>query len=147
MKFKVLIQAEAGSKQRQKYNEKTLEWKGNVEIPEPSPFPYGFILATTGSDGGNLDCFVVTTEALRVGQLVECEAIGLMEQFEGDELEHKILARLPGTEFEVTANLCETLTQFTYKLFERFKNVRVQVGQFLGRDQAEAQIVACRDKS
>ena len=147
MKFNVFIQIEAGSNQRHFHNEKTLEWKGTVEVSRRYPFPYGFVIGTTSADGGNLDCFVITKKPLQAGQIVECEAIGLMEQFEDKELDHKVLARLLSDEIEIDSNVRETLTEFTYRLFEHFEGTQVRVGKFLEGEHAEALIVACRDNA
>jgi inorganic pyrophosphatase len=143
--MKIFIQCEAGSKQKHFHDEKTLKWKHSVEVPAPYPYPYGFILGTTSEDGGNVDCFVITKQSLQVGQIVTCEPIGLMEQFEVEEIDHKVLARPIGEKTEIDAGVRETLTGFVYRMFEPFKDFPIRVGRFLGREQAEAHIAACWD--
>jgi inorganic pyrophosphatase len=143
--MKTFIQCEAGSKLKHYHDEKTLEWQRSIEVSTPYPYPYGFIIDTTSEDGGNVDCFVITKRPLRMGQVVTCEPIGLMEQFEGEEIDHKVLARLIDEETEVDAGIQETLTEFVYRLFGHVEEHPVRVGQFLGRDIAEAHIAACQD--
>lgn len=101
--MKVFIENEAGSNQKNFYNEKTLEYKKTVTVSRKYPYPYGFILDTTSGDGDNLDCFIITDKELRSGQVVECEPVGLMEQIETawgkskggiEEEDHNVLAIL-----------------------------------------------------
>ena len=80
--MKVFIENEAGSDQKNLYNEKTLKYKKTVTVSKKYPYPYGFIIDTTSGDGDNLDVFVVTNKKLNRGQIVECDPIGLMEQIE-----------------------------------------------------------------
>ena len=80
--MKVFIENEAGSDQKNLYNEKTLEYKKTVTVSRKYPYPYGFILDTTSGDGDNLDCFIITERKVKTGQIIECEPIGLMEQIE-----------------------------------------------------------------
>jgi inorganic pyrophosphatase len=40
------------------------------------------VIGTDSGDGGNVDCYVITNRTLKTGQIVECDPIGLMEQFE-----------------------------------------------------------------
>lgn len=88
--MRVFIENEAGSYVKHFHNEKTLEPKGNATVSRPYPFPYGFILNTTAADGDNVDCFVLTQQALHTGQIVQCEAIALMEQIEDGDEDHKV---------------------------------------------------------
>src|SRR5207244_1823392 len=79
---KVFIQNEAGSNRKNCHDEKTLEYRETRIVSRPYPYPYGFILGTNANDGCNLDVFVITKRSLTTGSILECEAIGLMEQFE-----------------------------------------------------------------
>mgnify|MGYP001570857230 CR=1 FL=1 len=66
--MKAFIENEAGSNQKNIYNEKTLEYKKTVTVSRKYPYPYGFILDTTSGDGDNLDVFVLTEKKLKSGQ-------------------------------------------------------------------------------
>ena len=101
MTLRVFIQNEAGSNRKHPHNEKTLEWKGVVEVSRRYPFPYGFVIDTTAADGCNVDCYVITDEPLHTGQVVECEIAGLMEQIEDEQEDHNVLATLPGASTEI----------------------------------------------
>ena len=70
--MKVFIENEAGSNQKNLYNEKTLEYRKTVGVSRKYPYPYGFILETTSGDGDNLDCFILTEKKLKTGSIVNC---------------------------------------------------------------------------
>src|SRR5262245_12786211 len=103
MRVTVFIQNEAGSNQKHYHDEKTLAWKRTATVSRSYPFPYGFVVGTTTDDGCNVDCFVITPQRLKTGQLVECEVIGLMEQIEDGREDHNVLAGLAGENANVDA--------------------------------------------
>ncbi len=94
--MKVFIENEAGSFIKHIYDEKMLELKATTRVSRAYPLPYGFVLNTSAEDGDNVDCFVLTTMPLRTGAIVDCSVIGLMEQVEDGEVDHKILAAVRG---------------------------------------------------
>jgi inorganic pyrophosphatase len=145
MNIRVFIQNEAGSNRKHYHDEKTLEWKRVEELPRHYPYAYGFVVGTTGDDGCNVDCYVITEESLKSGALVECEVAGLMEQFEEAEEDHKVLATLPGASIEVSPAIRERLTEFVYSVFEQLGDTRVVVGRFLGPVAAATYVTARRD--
>ena len=136
MIIRVCVQVEAGSRDKHRYNEKTLDYKGTSRVSQPYPYPYGFILGTSGADGDNVDCYLITHERLQTGTIVECEPIGLLEQEEDGEIDHKVLAAMPGQEVEVGQALEQELRDFIYAVFRSFPDVRVYVGDILPREAA-----------
>jgi inorganic pyrophosphatase len=92
---KVFIQNEAGSFVKHVHNEKTLDLRGKSKLSRPYPFPYGFILHTSADDCLNVDCYVLTGQPLRTGQIVECEPIALMDQIEDGQEDHNVPAVIP----------------------------------------------------
>lgn len=152
--MKVFIENEAGSNQKNLYNEKTLEYHKTVTVSREYPYPYGFILDTTSGDGDNLDCFVLTKQKLEPGKIYDCEPIGLMEQTESSwtpdqqevmEQDHNILACVAGEVCEVTEEVKETLTKFVSHVFDHIEGKKVQVGEFLPKEAAEAEIEKTKD--
>ena len=117
MTIQVFIQNEAGSDQKNYHDEKTLAWKRVATVSCPYPFAYGFVMGTSAEDGGNVDCFVLTDQALRTGQIVDCDAIGLMEQFEDGQADHNVLARLVGSGTVVDASVRARLADFVKSVF------------------------------
>lgn len=143
--IKVCIEVEAGSCDRHRYNEKTLEYTGTRRISRPYPYPYGFILGTSAADGDNVDCYLITNDHLHAGTVVECEPIGLLEQDEDGEVDHKVLAAMPGQDVEVGQGLLQELRDFIYAMFAQFPDVCVCVGRLLPREAALHHIQACRE--
>lgn len=133
----VLIQTAGGTSERRVYDERTLKYKGTRQfnIPTPYPYPYGFILGTYSDDGGCVDCYVITRAPLEAGSIIECEPMGLLEQHEGEEIDHKILAVLPGENLELNQDIVEILRSFIYASFANFIS-GIKVGDLLPRETA-----------
>jgi inorganic pyrophosphatase len=143
--IKVLIQVEAGSRDKKLYNEKTLEYRGASRVSLPYPYPYGFIIGTSAADGESVDCYLITHDKVKSGSIVECEPIGLLEQIEDGQIDHKILAAISGQSVEVGPELLEELGAFIYAVFAQFPEVRVSIGRILPRDAALHHIQEFRD--
>jgi len=143
--MKVFIENEAGSDQKNLYNEKTLEYKKTVTVSRKYPFPYGFILETTSGDGDNLDCFVITKQKLKSGQIVECEPVGMMEQIEDGKEDNNILAKLEREDVIIDVAIKDTLTEFVSHVFDHRPGKVVKVGRFLSKEDAEKYIDRCLD--
>ncbi len=144
--IKVFIENETGSDQKHLYNEKTLEFNKTINVSRKYPYAYGFILDTTSGDGDNLDCFVLTKQNLKTGQTIECEPIGVLEQFENGTEDHNILAVIPNENIEVTEEVKENLTEFLNHVFEHRPDKVVTVGNFLDKDAANKLIIKSADK-
>jgi len=134
--IKVFIQVQAGARDRQIYNEKTLEYQGTRHGSLPYPFPYGFILSTSAEDGGNLDCYILTKDSLEPGTIVACEPTGLLEQYEDVEVDHKILASLPGQDMALDQNVIRELQDFIYAAFASYPEANIRLGPVLSREEA-----------
>ena len=144
--IKVLIQVEAGSRERNLYNEKTLEFKGKHQMSRPFPYPYGFIIGTSAADGDCVDCYIITRDKLQAGSIVECEPVSLMEQDEDGEIDHKVLAALPGQTVEPGEGLLAELRDFIYTLSAPFPEVHIRIGRILPREAALKHIQEFRDR-
>jgi inorganic pyrophosphatase len=134
--IKMLIQIEAGSCDRNVYNEKTLEYIKTSHGSHPYPYPYGFIVGTSAEDGACVDCYLVTKNKVEAGSIVECEPIGLLEQHEGDEIDHKVLAVLPGEDTKLDQVVLEELQTFIKRIFSEFPGMNVRVGPVHPREAA-----------
>lgn len=135
--IEVLIEATAGSREKRSYDEQTLEYKGSGETLLPYPYPYGFILNTRTDEGDGVDCYILTRSSLDGGSRVSCEPIGLLEFFEEDEKDHKVLALLPGETASLDERLRSELEGFIYGIFKRFPEMRVRVGALRPKEEAE----------
>jgi inorganic pyrophosphatase len=142
--FRVFIENEAGSNLKNHHDERALTFLRSEKVSRAYPFPYGFIIGTKNADGDCLDCFVIAKRALRTGEVVECEVIGLMEQTEDGLSDHNVLAQLVGEHAEVSAMVQAALDDFVQNVFSHTPGRRIEVGNFLGAAEAEAAIEQAR---
>jgi inorganic pyrophosphatase len=141
VRIKVFVQNETGSALKNYHDEKTLEFKFTKRVSRPYPFPYGFIVGTTARDGCNLDCYIITRKRLKTGTTVDCEPVGLMEQFEDGVEDHNVLANLTDEPAEMTTDVQEALIEFVQNVFSHSPTKRVQAGRFLHVSEAETYIL------
>jgi inorganic pyrophosphatase len=132
----MLIQVAADSCDRNVYNERTLEYIETRHGSLPYPYPYGFIIGTGAADGDCVDCYLITSEKLMSGTIVECEPVGLLLQDEDGEIDHKVLAAIPGQDVVVGPQLLQELQEFIYAAFAKYPDMQVRVGPILPRDAA-----------
>jgi inorganic pyrophosphatase len=144
--IKVLIQVAGGSTDRRIYNERTLEYKETRKGTLPYPYPYGFILGTWSEDEACVDCYVITQSKLEAGSIVECEVAGLLEQHEGEEIDHKVLGVLSGEQVELSQEIGDTLRNFIYTAFAKHLEVKITVGNILPREEALRHIEMFRER-
>ncbi|HSR13664.1 MAG TPA: inorganic diphosphatase [Thermodesulfobacteriota bacterium] len=152
--IKVFIENEAHSNRKNTFNEKTLEYVGTAAITGEYPFAYGFILNTTGMDGDNVDCFVITEKPLKSGELVDCEPIGLMEQMETSwehpeevEEDHKVLAALAGESAVIDQTVKAMMRKYVPHIFDHIPGKKIVLGEFRDKESAIQYIQGRRDKS
>jgi inorganic pyrophosphatase len=126
--MQMLIQATAGSPDRRLYDERKLVYRDTWHGTKPYPYAYGFIVGTMGEHDECVDCYLITRDAVEAGAIVECEPLALLEQHEGSEIDHKVLAALPGQDVEVGEELVRELREFINALFAEHPNVSVRVG-------------------
>lgn len=134
--MKVFIQNEAGSFVKNFYDEKTLTFTGTARVSRAYPVPYGFVLNTTGDDGLNVDCFVLTKTSLHTGQIVECDPVGLMEQIEDGKEDHNVLAVPQGEEERLDSKTKQELVEFVSHVFDHVAGKTVLAGNFRDRESA-----------
>lgn len=132
----VLIQVEAGSCDKNIYNERALEYLETRHVSRPYPYPYGFIIGTSAADGDCVDCYLITSDKLTSDSIVECEPVGLLLQDEDGEVDHKVLAAIPGQNVVLGQELLQELQDFIYAIFARYPDMQVRVGPILSREAA-----------
>lgn len=142
MTIRVFVQNEAGSNLKNYHDEKALVFKRSVVVSHRYPFPYGFIIGTDSGDGCNVDCYVITDRILKTGEVVECEPIGLMEQFEDGVVDHNVLGRLLDEERDVSEQVESALTKHVLACFQHVSGKGMSVGRFLGVSDAHAHIAS-----
>jgi inorganic pyrophosphatase len=134
--IQVLIQVAACSSEKDVYDERTLEYRETRRTARPYPYPYGFAIGTRAADGDCVDCYIITRDPLKAGTIVECEPVGLLEQDEDGEVDHKVVAALPGQDVALGQELLQELQDFIAALFATFPGVHVRVGPPLPREAA-----------
>lgn len=145
--MRVFIENEAGSRCKNIYDERTLTYLRTVEVSRAYPFPYGFVIGTRSGDGDCVDCFVLTAATLSSGIIVECDPIGLLEQVEDGEVDHKVLAVLIGERIALDDVVVAPLKHFITGVFAHVPGKRIEIGRLLSRPEAEAYVHACQDDS
>lgn len=135
-KVEVFIQNLAGSHVKNRHNETTLEHLGSIELIDPYPFAYGFIPKTIAADGDCLDCYLLSPQNLVANSLVQCVPIGVLEQFENEEHDHKILAVLIGESETVDPEAIEKLRQFINAASKQFTDTKFTAGAVLNQSAA-----------
>ncbi|MEK7499067.1 MAG: inorganic diphosphatase [Patescibacteria group bacterium] len=140
MRVNVFIENEAGSDQKNCFNEQTLEFIKTVTVSRSYPYAYGFIPNTISDDEGNVDCFVLTNQKLKMGDKLEVEPIGLVEQLEDSVNDHKILVVPIGESAEITDEVKSKITDFILHVFDHKETKEIKVGNFYGKEEAEKYI-------
>jgi inorganic pyrophosphatase len=144
--IEVLIEAEAGSLNKMRYDERTLKPIVSTRVSQPYPYPYGFVLETTAADGQNADCYVLGDNTVKSGSIVACEVVGLLDQIESGEPDHKVLAVVAGQEAVLPDRALEILQNFIYGVFSEYPDASVSVGPIHPRDAALRYIRECQDR-
>lgn len=134
--IQVLIQVAAGSCDRNIYDEGTLEYLETRQVSRPYPYPYGFVIGTNAADGDCVDCYLITGDKVTPGDIVACEPRGLLLQDEAGEIDHKILAAIPGQDVDMGTELLRELGEFIDSIFAGYPELLVRVGPILSREAA-----------
>ena len=143
--MRVFIENEAGSREKNTYDERTLRHVSTVAVSAAYPFPYGFVIGTLGGDGDAIDCFVMTSRPLPAGEWLECDAVALLEQIEDGEVDHKLLAVPAGEPPVVDEIIIAKLRHFAAGVFSHVPGKRMHTGRLLSREAAEAYVRAGRE--
>jgi inorganic pyrophosphatase len=142
--MQVFIENRAGSRRKNIYDERTLRHLRTVDVSASYPYPYGFVIGTVSGDDDAVDCFVLTSEPLTAGTTLECDPIGLLEQIEDGEIDHKVLAVPSGGSTTIDDAVVAALKEFISGVFSHVPDKRTEVGRLLGRDAAENYLRQCR---
>jgi len=138
--MKVFIEQPGDENKKNVFNKQTGELEKTISFHITYPYPYGYFVNTKADDGDELDCYVITDTKLETASIVECEPIGMVEYFEGDVEDHKILVRLVGEQREMDAEVEEKLRYFDKHYFDDKPPQNSRIGDFLGIDAALIEI-------
>lgn len=142
--MQVFIENAAGAREKNTFDERSLQHLKTAPISAAYPFPYGFVLGTVSGDGDAVDCFVLTDRPLASGATVACIAVGLLEQVEDGETDHKVIAVPEGEPEAVTPPQEAALRAFAGAVFAHVPGKTMTVGRLLGREAAQDYVRQCR---
>ncbi len=142
--MKAFIEVDAGTDQRPLYNEQTLEYIKTKTVYKPYPYAYGFLLNTISGDGEHLDCYIITTQSLTSGSIIDVEPIGMVESIENDEEDHKILCCLPDEKITIDSTIENNIRDFGEHYFDDRPDKHLIIGRFLGYEDAIKLIDSCK---
>lgn len=137
----VFIEAEAGSRVKGVYDERSFARLRERRTLAPYPYAYGFIPGTQGGPEDEcLDCYVITRRSLTAGRPYELSVFGLLEFYEGAEPDHKLLAAPvdePAPSIEAQSALREELADFITAIFKAYPDISIRVGELRPAVDAE----------
>ena len=142
--MQVFIENQVGSRRKNIYDERTLRHLRTIDVSASYPYPYGFVIGTVSGDDDAVDCFVLTSEPLIAGTTLECDPIGLLEQIEDGEIDHKLLAVPSGGSATIDDAVVAALKEFISSVFSHVPDKRMEIGCLLDRDAAENYLHQCR---
>lgn len=143
--MRVFIENEAGKAIKNIFDEINLAYIGSRPVSAPYPYPYGFAIDTLSGDGDNLDCFVLTNQSLKMGEVVDAEPLALVEMKEDGEVDHKVIACLAGENRVLDQETKDRIVSFLRTVFAHIKGKQMEIGRFLPREQALAFIEKTRE--
>ena len=141
MSIRAVVEVEKGSSKRAVFdnNLKVLKYR---QVSAYYPFAYGFILNTTSDDGAGVDCYILTNKHLEMGSIVACKPIGLLEQFENDEVDSKVICLLENDDFKFAQEHIQQIKDFILQIFKRFPEVEIRFGDYKDASYATRHINA-----
>ena len=133
--IRAIVEAEKGSSRRAVFDEhlKVINFR---DLNAPYPFAYGFILKTISEDGDWIDCYILTDKQLKVGMIVDCVPIGLLEVYENEEADCKIICVLEGDDFSFGQKHIEQIKNFILQIFKKYADINIKFGEY--KDDAYA---------
>jgi inorganic pyrophosphatase len=115
------------------------------KFPLTYPYPYGYIMDTLSNDGDNLDCYIITNKKLKVGSVVSCKSVGIVEWFEDNTSDHKILAVIANESYHINHLVKERIIYFANHFFDSSPEKQYLLGRFRGKAKAEELIKKSKD--
>ena len=144
MTLKVFIEQVGGSNEKNVFDKKTGAILGTTTTPLTHPYSYGYILDTISPDGDNVDCFIISDKNLAAGVVVECEPIGMVEWFEDEQSDHKILVKFAEESKQVDVIVQQKIIAYTTEFIKNRSDKQYRLGKFYDKKKAEELIASSR---
>lgn len=136
----VYIEQPGDKNKKNIFDTKTRKLIDVVDFHITYPYPYGYILNTLSPDGQELDCYIITKQKFQTGSIIECEPVGMIEWFEDEEEDHKILAVISGENNPIDSTVIDELRHFALNFFKDKTMKDYHLGEYYGREEAEVLI-------
>ena len=154
MEFDVTIEIPQGQRNKYEVDHETGRIRLDRMLFTSTRYPsdYGFIEGTLADDGDPLDALVLLEEPTFPGCLIRCRAIGMFRMRDENGLDDKVLcvaatdprkSHLVDIQDVSEFELLEI--QHFFKIYKELEpGKEVEVGKWVGRDAAEAEIASTR---
>jgi inorganic pyrophosphatase len=133
--MKVFIETLKNSDMRTRYDEATFQRKGAFNVSSPYPYAYGFIIESNKKGEDCLDCYILTHETLVEGQFLDCEPVFLIEVYEGDEEDYKVIMKTAEYEIDNKELVVNTIKSFITRIFSNHPEVKISFGRIIGKEE------------
>ncbi|MDD2445706.1 MAG: inorganic diphosphatase [Clostridia bacterium] len=153
--FLVFIEIEKGSKNKYELDKETglIILDRVLYTATHYPMNYGFIPRTLCDDGDPLDVFVLCSQAIQSGRLVQCYPIGIINMTDQSEQDEKVIAIPFGDPIynlytditKLPKNLFDELSHFL-SVYKQLEQKKVEMGSIEGHTVAIKQISASMKK-
>lgn len=153
--FIVFIEIEKGSKNKYELDKETgfIILDRVLYTATHYPMNYGFIPRTLCEDGDPIDVFVLCSQTIQSGRLVQCFPIGIINMSDQSEQDEKVIAipfgdpiyNLYNDISELPKNLFDELSHFL-SVYKQLENKKVEIESIQGKDFAIKQIAKAMKK-
>lgn len=153
--FIVFIEIEKGSKNKYELDKETgfIILDRVLYTATHYPMNYGFIPRTLCEDGDPIDVFVLCSQTIQSGRLVQCFPIGIINMSDQSEQDEKIIAipfgdpiyNLYNDISELPKNLFDELSHFL-SVYKQLENKKVEIESIQGKTFAIEQITKAMKK-
>lgn len=90
--FNVIVEIEQGSNLKYEMDMQSGQLKLDFTFKDlVCPFYYGFIPQTLGGDGDALDAMILSSSAIKSGEVIQCRAVGILKTLDRGEVDNKII--------------------------------------------------------
>lgn len=106
------------------------------QVSAAYPFAYGSILNTSSEDGDGIDCYILTDKHLEAGTVIDCIPIGLLEVFENEEVDCKVVCIIEEDDLRFEQKHIEQIKSFILQIFRKYPDINIGFGEY--RDEVYA---------
>ena len=152
MEFEVIVEVPKGSSNKYEMDPGTgvIRLDRDLSTAVRYPTDYGFIAGTLSEDGDPLDALVTLAEPTFPGCHITCRPIGMLTMRDEKGLDLKILAVPVWDERTELNQMPAFLLTGIRHFFDVYKDIETgkytEVGDWAGRDAAEAEVRRCQDR-